>query len=78
MGIDFEQKKVIVVQGSGAFRWISTYDELVIALGTSVDLKRFPGLPEHALTMKNLADAHRLRHPCDQLPGNGRRRHGKP
>ena len=27
----------------------------------SVDLKRFPGLPEHALTMKNLADAHRLR-----------------
>ena len=37
------------------------YDELVIALGMSVDLKRFPGLPEHALTMKNLADAHRLR-----------------
>jgi NADH dehydrogenase len=27
----------------------------------SVDLKRFPGLTEHALTMKNLADAHRLR-----------------
>jgi NADH:ubiquinone reductase (H+-translocating) len=26
-----------------------------------VDLKRFPGLQEHALTMKNLADAHRLR-----------------
>jgi NADH:ubiquinone reductase (H+-translocating) len=26
-----------------------------------VDLKRFPGLPEHALTMKDLADAHRLR-----------------
>src|SRR5665648_679149 len=26
-----------------------------------VDLNRFPGLPEHALTMKDLADAHRLR-----------------
>ena len=37
------------------------YDELVIALGMSVDLNRFPGLPEHALTMKNLSDAHRLR-----------------
>src|SRR4026207_2219437 len=37
------------------------YDELVIALGTGVDLKRFPGLPEHALTMKDLSDAHRLR-----------------
>ena len=33
----------------------------MIALGTGVDLKRFPGLPEHALTMKDLADAHRLR-----------------
>ena len=33
----------------------------MIALGTGVDLKRFPGLPEHALTVKDLADAHRLR-----------------
>ena len=33
----------------------------IIALGMSVDLNRFPGLPEHALTMKNLSDAHRLR-----------------
>src|SRR5215470_8885758 len=36
-------------------------DVMVIALGMSVDLNRFPGLPEHALTMKNLSDAHRLR-----------------
>ena len=61
MGIDFEKKKVIVVQGSRLIPVDLYYDELVIALGTGVDLKRFPGLPEHALTMKDLADAHRLR-----------------
>ncbi len=61
MGIDFEQKKVIVVQGTRLIPVDLHYDELVIALGTGVDLKRFPGLPEHALTMKDLADAHRLR-----------------
>jgi NADH dehydrogenase len=61
MGIDFAQKKVIVVQGTQRVPIDLFYDELVIALGTGVDLKRFPGLPEHALTMKDLADAHRLR-----------------
>jgi NADH:quinone reductase (non-electrogenic) len=61
MGIDFDKKKVIVVQGTRRIPIDLRYDELVIALGTGVDLKRFPGLPEHALTMKDLADAHRLR-----------------
>jgi NADH:quinone reductase (non-electrogenic) len=61
MGIDFAQKKVIVVQGTKRIPIDLHYDELVIALGTCVDLNRFPGLPEHALTMKDLADAHRLR-----------------
>jgi NADH dehydrogenase len=61
MGIDFDEKKVIVVQGTKRIPINLHYDELVIALGTGVDLNRFPGLPEHALTMKDLADAHRLR-----------------
>jgi NADH:ubiquinone reductase (H+-translocating) len=61
MGIDFAAKKVIVVQGARRVPVDLYYDELVIALGTGVDLKRFPGLPEHALTMKDLSDAHRLR-----------------
>jgi NADH dehydrogenase len=61
MGIDFDEKKVIVVQGTKRIPIDLPYDELVIALGTGVDLNRFPGLPEHALTMKDLADAHRLR-----------------
>jgi NADH dehydrogenase len=61
MGIDFGRKCVIVVQGMRRIPTELPYDELVIALGTGVDLKRFPGLAEHALTMKDLADAHRLR-----------------
>ena len=61
MGIDFAKKTVTVVQGARRAPVDLAYDELVIALGTGVDLKRFPGLPEHALTMKDLADAHRLR-----------------
>jgi NADH:ubiquinone reductase (H+-translocating) len=61
MGIDFARKVVIVVQGFRRLPVELPYDELVIALGMGVDLKRFPGLQEHALTMKNLADAHRLR-----------------
>jgi NADH:ubiquinone reductase (H+-translocating) len=61
MGIHFARKCVIVVQGFRRIPIDLHYDELVIALGMSVDLKRFPGLPEHALTMKNLSDAHRLR-----------------
>ena len=60
-GIDFDKKSVIVVQGLRRVPIDLRYDELIIALGTGVDLKRFPGLPEHALTMKDLADAHRLR-----------------
>jgi NADH:ubiquinone reductase (H+-translocating) len=61
MGIDFAKKTVTVVQGTRRIPIDLAYDELVLALGTGVDLDRFPGLPEHALTMKNLADAHRLR-----------------
>lgn len=61
MGIDFEKKMVTVVQGTRRIPVDLSYDELIVALGTGVDLKRFPGLPEHALTMKDLADAHRLR-----------------
>jgi NADH dehydrogenase len=61
MGVDFGRKVGIVVQGFRRLPVELPYDELVIALGMGVDLRSFPGLPEHALTMKSLADAHRLR-----------------
>ncbi|MEM7192638.1 MAG: FAD-dependent oxidoreductase [Pseudomonadota bacterium] len=61
MGIDFERKVVIVMQGARMTPVELTYDELVIALGTGVDLARIPGMADHALTMKDLTDAHFLR-----------------
>lgn len=59
--IDFKTQTVNVLQGSK--KWLTSvhYDHLVIALGQVVDLSRLPGMPEHAFTMKNLADAFRLR-----------------
>jgi NADH dehydrogenase len=61
MGIDFAKKTVIVMQGARLTPVNVEYDELVLALGTGVDLERIPGMADHALTMKNLTDAHRLR-----------------
>ncbi|MEG6508399.1 FAD-dependent oxidoreductase [Methyloligella sp. 2.7D] len=60
-GIDFDKKMVIVVQGASRIPVELPYDELIVGLGTTVDLNRFPGLPEHALTMKQVSDAHKLR-----------------
>ena len=42
MGIDFAEKTVTVVQGFRRVPVDLPYDELVIALGMSVDLNRFP------------------------------------
>ena len=56
MGVDFDKKTVRWCRASAVSPSTSPYGELVIALGISVDLNRFPGLPEHALTMKNLSD----------------------
>ena len=61
MGIDFEKKKAIVMQGSRMTPVELEYDEVVLALGTGVDLGRIPGMADHALTMKDLTDAHMLR-----------------
>ncbi|GFO80925.1 FAD-dependent oxidoreductase [Methyloceanibacter sp.] len=61
MGIDFDRKVVIVIQGARMTPVELPYDELVIALGTGVDLDRIPGMADHALTMKDLTDADVLR-----------------
>lgn len=60
-GVDFDRKVVTVFQGVQRRPTDVEYDHLVIALGQSVDLSRTPGLTEHALTMKTLEDARRLR-----------------
>lgn len=59
--VDFEKKHVVVFQGVQRRPTEISYDHLVIALGQSVDLSRTPGLSDHALKMKTLEDAQRLR-----------------
>ncbi len=59
--IDFERKVVTVFQGVQRRPTEIEYDHLVLALGQKVDLSRMPGMTEHALTMKTLEDARRLR-----------------
>lgn len=61
VGVDFAGRRVEVVQGQRRRVRAIPYDHVVVALGTRVDLSRFPGLSEHALLMKDLADAIRLR-----------------
>lgn len=66
--VDFERRIVTVFQGTQRRYTEVSYDQLVIALGQTVDLSRFPGLSDHALTMKSLSDAMRLRnHVIDKL-----------
>jgi len=66
--VDFERKVVIVFQGIQRRPTEVPYDQLVIALGQGTDFSRMPGLEEHALKMKTLEDARRLReHVIEQL-----------
>jgi NADH dehydrogenase len=61
MGIDFAKKTATVMQGARMTPVDLEYDEVVLALGTGVDLERIPGMADHALTMKDLTDAQILR-----------------
>lgn len=66
--VDFERRIVTVFQGIQRRPTEVPYDHLVIALGQGVDLSRMPGLEEHALKVKSLEDARRLReHVIEQL-----------
>lgn len=59
--IDFEAQTLSVLQGTRRMPVEVEYDQLVLAMGQTADLSRFPGLPEHALTMKYMGDAFTLR-----------------
>ncbi len=60
-GVDFEARTVELLQGSKRRPITRRYSHLVIALGQATDLSRLPGFAEHSMTMRDLADAHRLR-----------------
>ncbi|MFD2613620.1 NAD(P)/FAD-dependent oxidoreductase [Paenibacillus gansuensis] len=53
--IDVENKKVVVSGGT----WYQ-YDVLVLALGSETNYFGIPGLQENSLTLKSVADAHRV------------------
>jgi NADH dehydrogenase len=66
--VDFARKVVIVFQGIQRRPTEVPYDHLVIALGQGSDFSKMPGLEDHALKMKSLDDARRLReHVIEQL-----------
>lgn len=59
--IDLERRNVTVSHGFDRHSHIFSFDFLVIGLGSITNLYGIPGLEEHALTMKSLGDAMRLR-----------------
>lgn len=59
--VDFERKVVTIFQGVQRRPTEVGYDHLILALGQTTDLSRMPGMTEHALTMKTLECARRLR-----------------
>lgn len=59
--IDFKEKRVIVSHGFDHHSHALEYDFLVFGLGSITNTYGLPGVQEHALTMKSLGDAMRLR-----------------
>jgi NADH:ubiquinone reductase (H+-translocating) len=59
--VDTEKKRVLVSQGEGRELTAVPYDHLVFCLGKVSSFSSLPGVSEHALAMKDLADAFRLR-----------------
>src|SRR5262249_16751137 len=55
------RKRVLVSQGEGLELVSVPYDHLVFCLGKVSNFSMMPGVSEHALAMKDLADAFRLR-----------------
>jgi NADH dehydrogenase len=59
--IDIGQRSVVVSHGFDHHQHALEFDFLVLGLGCVTNLYGIPGLQEHALTMKTLGDAMRLR-----------------
>lgn len=59
--VDLQQRQIVLLQGRKRLYQRLNYDHLIIATGQNTNLRLFPGFEHHSLTMKNLADAYRLR-----------------
>jgi NADH dehydrogenase len=60
-GVDLERRVVTLGAGLTPRTHELEFDHLVLALGNVTDFRGVPGLPEHALPFKTLADAVRIR-----------------
>src|SRR5689334_19155979 len=60
-GIDLDTRRVTVAHGSAVHEHALEFDHLVLALGSTTNFFHLPGLETHALTMKTLGDAIRVR-----------------
>ena len=60
-GIDLDRRVVTLGAGLTPQTLELPFDHLVVALGNVTDFRGVPGLPEHALPFKTLADAVRIR-----------------
>ena len=59
--IDLEKKTVSFLPGPFTPPATLTFEHLVLAIGSIVDVSRVPGMPEHGYLMKTVGDAIRLR-----------------
>jgi len=59
--VDLERRVVTLGAGLTPQTYELEFDQLVLALGNVTDFRGIPGLPEHALPFKTLADAVRIR-----------------
>lgn len=59
--VDVARKAVVLGAGMTPQAYALEYDHLVVALGNVTDFRGIPGLPEHAMGFKTLADAVRIR-----------------
>lgn len=67
-GIDLEQQTVTAAHCGKCANDVISFDYLVLALGSVPNFSGMPGVKEHALTMKTLADATALHaHVIDKL-----------
>jgi NADH:ubiquinone reductase (H+-translocating) len=68
--IDLPNQRVTTVHPSTRERAVLEYDQLVIALGTVVDLSELPGMAQHGLPIKTIGDALQIRNQVlDMLEG---------
>ncbi|MDX1405146.1 MAG: FAD-dependent oxidoreductase [Woeseiaceae bacterium] len=61
IAVDRDKQRITILQGSRRIPQYIDYDHLVIAVGQQTNLEISAGMREHALCMRNLADAHGLR-----------------